>query len=194
MNAELAERCKGKRLIVHTGAVAALQMEGLLQVAKAVEAHPELNAKLVLSTPSGIAEVIRMGFDPKAVEIVYLKKEEVFALQRFASALLVVLPFTQRSDERTPFPTKTVEYMASGTPILAYIPADSFLAGHIAQYGYALTAKSESELPEALASILNDHELQAKLTQNALHAVEIFSLPIVANQFSEACGLDGGLN
>jgi glycosyltransferase involved in cell wall biosynthesis len=186
---------ENKKLIVHTGVVEGLQHEGLERIARVVEAHPELNAKLVLAGPTPKGHLLAGGFDLPCVEIMKLGDTEVRALQCAASVLVAVLPFHGEIEayQMTAFPTKVVEYMTTGVPILAHAPGNSFFAGHALRHGYARLADSldSTALYEALASLLRDEAANTELTARARLTVnEIYALPKVARRFAEACELD----
>jgi glycosyltransferase involved in cell wall biosynthesis len=184
-----------KKRIVHTGVVEGLQREGLLRIARAIHAHPEWNASLILSTPTSHADLRASGFDLPCVEIGTFSNAEVCALQRAADLLVAALPFEGVIDvyQRTAFPTKVVEYMTAGVPILAHAPADSFFARHIREHGYAFLADDpdEAALGRALAGLLEDAVLREQLVRRARVTVEsVFDLREVAPRFAGACGLD----
>ena len=175
-----------------------LQRESLERIARVIEAHPELNARLVLCTPTPAAHLRTGGFDLPCVEIVKLGNDEVRALQRAASLLVAVLPFHGEIEayQMTAFPTKVVEYMTTGVPILAHAPADSYFGKHVLRHGYAQLADStdSAALYQALANLLGNETLKTELATKARTTVnEIYALPMVARQFLQACGLDPGI-
>jgi glycosyltransferase involved in cell wall biosynthesis len=182
------------RRIVHTGVIEHLQEEGLKRIATVLEKHPEWNAKLVLSTPTSKADLLSRGFDCPFIEILSLSNAEVRSLQCSADLLVAVLPFHGEIEayQRTAFPTKSVEYMASGVPILAHAPAGSFFANHVRKHGYALLADScqEQALEEALHRALEDSHLRDTLLEKARQTVlNEFSIDSVAARFAAATGL-----
>ncbi len=184
-----------KKLIVHTGVVEGLQREGLLRLARTIHAHPEWNARLVLSTPNSHSDLRAGGFDLPCVEIGTFASAEVCALQRAADLLVAVLPFEGVIDayQRTAFPTKVVEYMAAGVPILAHAPPDSFFAHHICKHGYAwlVGEPDESSLARAMTHLLEDAAVRERLVRCARATVEsVYDLRIVAPRFAAACGID----
>ena len=185
---------KDRKLIVHTGVVEGLQREGLLRLARVIHDHPELNAQLVLSTPTSHADLRANGFDLPWVQIGTFTSAEVASLQRAADLLIGVLPFEGAIEayQRTAFPTKVVEYMTSGVPILAHAPADSFFAAHVRQHGYALLVdRADGDLlRQALVRALGDVALREELVLRARTTVQsVFALQTVAPRFAEACGL-----
>jgi glycosyltransferase involved in cell wall biosynthesis len=185
---------ESKRLIVHTGVVEGLQREGLLRLADTIAAHPELNAKLVLATPTPKSELLANGFDRPFIEIALLTNDEVRALQRAASVLVAVLPFygAISAYQRTAFPTKVVEYMAAGVPILAHAPADSYFASHARMHGYAVVVDQPelNQLHCALNSLLEDETARRETIRRATATLrEVYALENVAARFATACGL-----
>jgi glycosyltransferase involved in cell wall biosynthesis len=189
---------QSKKLVVHTGVIEALQLEGLLRIASLIDSHPEWNARLVLATPTPRDHLLASGFNLPTVEILRLTNAEVRALQRAASLLVAVLPFHGQVEafQLTAFPTKVVEYMTTGVPILAHAPRDSFFASHVLRHGYARLADSPDLAPltETLASLLTGTPDNAPLIARARATVnEIYSLPIVARRFAEACDIDPAL-
>lgn len=178
--------------IVHTGVVEALQRASLHRIHRALAGAPELAASLTLSTPTAHGDLAEFA----GAEIVTLPSAEVRTLQRSAAVLLAVLPFDgpHSTLRQTAFPTKVIEYMTSGVPILAHAPADSFFARHAREHGYALLVEepSETALQAALQRLLTDHTLRQRLTQQAARTVrEIYARPQVAAQFAKACGIVG---
>jgi glycosyltransferase involved in cell wall biosynthesis len=182
-------------LLVHTGVVEDLQQESLLRLARALHWHPDLNARLVISTPTSKADLARRGFDLPCVDIRNLDQEEVFALQRQAAIAVAVLPFQSRLTrlQMTAFPTKIVEYMLSGAPILIHAPPESYLVESARHHRYAMlvTEPSEKALAEAIRVMLADREMTRQLVANARATVEnVYSLAGVSRLFADACGLD----
>jgi glycosyltransferase involved in cell wall biosynthesis len=183
-----------EKLIVHTGVVEGLQIEGLLRLAGVIGSHPGLHARLVLATPTPKDHLHACGFNLPHVEILKLTDIEVRALQRAAAVLVAVLPFHGEiaAYQLTAFPTKAVEYMTTGAPILAHAPRDSFFATHVREHGYALLIDDAdpSALYEGLARLLTDPVACARLVEKAGTTVnEIYALPNVARRFAEACEL-----
>ena len=186
--------CEEANLLVHTGVVEYLQEGGLRRLAQVVSRHADLNCRLVLSTPTPKEDLLRRGFGLPHVHIVTLTRAEVRALQRLATVAVAVLPFAETATglQKTSFPTKVVEYMASGVPILAHTPADSFFARHVREHGYAYVVDQPSEeaLATALRELMADESLRARLTERAgLTVAGVFDRGAVARSFAKACDL-----
>tara|TARA_B100001059_G_C17834661_1_gene587132 strand:+ start:1030 stop:2166 length:1137 start_codon:yes stop_codon:yes gene_type:complete len=81
----------------------------------------------------------------------------------------------------TIFPTKTVEYLASGGPILVHCPEHYFLAHFFNKYkcGTVVSDRSSNKLKNAITKIKsNDTEIQ-EMQLNALKVMRKFSLETV---------------
>lgn len=180
--------------IVHTGVVEHLQYESLRRIIDAVADCPELRAEIVLSTPNRREDLAACGLDQPHVQILALPTQEVRNLQRSAHVLLAVLPFfgSIKKLDLTAFPTKLVEYMAAGVPILVHAPPESFLAKHVRRYRYALLVDKPdpAALITALKALQEDATLRLQLARRARHtAEELYALPRVARAFADACAL-----
>jgi glycosyltransferase involved in cell wall biosynthesis len=184
----------GPLRLVHTGVVEHLQYESLRRIIDAVAQCPELQAQVILSTPNRREDLAACGLAQPHVEIVALPTPEVRALQRSASVLLAVLPFFGqiKALDLTAFPTKLVEYMAAGVPILVHAPPESFLARHVRQYQYAwlVDRPDPAVLIAALKALRADATLRRQLAQRARQTAEqLYALPRVAQAFARACAL-----
>ena len=93
---------------------------------------------------------------------------------------------------RTIFPTRTIDYLICGRPILAHAPADSFLARFLKEHDCALlvTEPTESALVQALERLGADQVLGAHLVRNALRAAELFEARRVAAVVRHHLGLN----
>lgn len=184
----------GPLRLVHTGVVEHLQYESLRRIIDAVAQCPQLQARVLLSTPNRREDLAACGLAQPHVEIMALPTPEVRALQRSASVLLAVLPFFGqiKALDLTAFPTKLVEYMAAGVPILVHAPPESFLARHVRHHRYAwlVDRPDPAALIAALKALQSDAALRRQLAQRARQtAEELYALPRVAHAFVQACGI-----
>jgi glycosyltransferase involved in cell wall biosynthesis len=83
---------------------------------------------------------------------------------------------------RTIFPTKTIEYLICGRPILAHAPADCYLSRFLAEHDCALlvTEPSIAALLDGIGRLRTDEALRARLVRNAFRAAKAFEAPRVA--------------
>lgn len=87
----------------------------------------------------------------------------------------------------TIFPTKTIEYLASGRPILVHCPEHYFLARffHTKRCGLVVTDRSAEALKAALQHLIEDGPQVRKMTQRALDVAQDFSLSHIAPVFRD---------
>jgi len=104
----------------------------------------------------------------------------------FAAAAWITSKFAQE-EIKTIFPTKTIEYLISGRPILAHLPADCFLAEFLRSHDCALIVDEPSleALKRALAILRQDEALRSKLVCNAMQAAKQFEAHEVARQMRD---------
>lgn len=113
-------------------------------------------------------------------------------LDELVKADVLLLPHGFRGnisddDIQTIFPTRTIEYLISGRPILAHAPAGCFLTRFLQAHGCALvvTEPSVAALAEALARLQEDGALRQRLVDRALQTAEQFQAHKVAGHMRE---------
>ena len=127
----------------------------LAAAAKQAHARPALD----LCTPGLPAELRDQGLTCR-----YLRRDELRATQRRSTILY--LPQAFRSNQplmiRHNFPTKAMEYLCSGRPILVHSPSDSYLAWLARREGFALVVDRPdvADLAEAIDRLVEDRNLQ----------------------------------
>lgn len=82
----------------------------------------------------------------------------------------------------TIFPTRTIEYLISGRPILAHAPADCFLTKFLRKQRCALIVDipTVDALLKGIQILREDAHLRSVLVRNALRTAELFRAPVVA--------------
>src|SRR5439155_16530435 len=101
--------------------------------------------------------------------------EEALRLQQSADVLFLPLAFQSPYPQiiRTSAPGKLGEYLASGRPILAHAPADSFVSWYLREHGCGLVVDRED--PDALAAAIArldaEEGLRRELAARALERV-----------------------
>ena len=91
----------------------------------------------------------------------------------------------------TIFPTKTIEYLISGRPILAHSPPESYLTRFLVENDCALVVDRPdvNSLCAAIERLRTDGELRLRLVRNALRAAEFFRGPRVATELRQRLGI-----
>jgi glycosyltransferase involved in cell wall biosynthesis len=118
-----------------------------------------------------------------------LSRDKIPGRLRQADVVLLphsfVYPERAKDDFLTIFPTKTIEYLISGRPILAHCPADTFLTKFLLENQCALVVDQPEvgALCEAIERLRTDEALRSRLVGNALQAARQFQAVQVAAEF-----------
>jgi glycosyltransferase involved in cell wall biosynthesis len=117
-------------------------------------------------------------------------QDEVVEKLRRADILVLPHGFTGSYSDveyQTIFPTRTIEYLISGRPILAHAPPNCYLTRFLKENDCALIVDNPSieQLIGAIRSLRENESLRAKLVRNALTAAERFQAPKVAGVLRE---------
>jgi hypothetical protein len=155
--------------------------EAAARVCQTVAGDPDISLAVLSATPRRVLEqagVLRQG----------IEHETPAALgPRLQEGDILVLPhgFTggySQEEYRTIFPTRTIDYLLSGRPILAHAPADSYLARFLREQDCALIVDEPSveALQRGIRRLRVDGGLRSRLVRNALRAAQLFRGPAVA--------------
>jgi glycosyltransferase involved in cell wall biosynthesis len=129
---------------------------------------------------SNVEIVFAVRYKEKYLEkfsVGFLPKKECWKLQRSADVLFLPLSIKSSYPEemKCAFPIKALEYLAAGKPILAVVPAGSFMEEFIRrnEVGIVVTELSEKKIIDAIEK-LKDKERREYFSKNALKAVPWF--------------------
>lgn len=119
-----------------------------------------------------------------------LPRQELLGALAGCDVMLLPHGFTggyQPVEYETIFPTKTIEYLISGRPILAHSPPGVFLTRFLKQHDCALVVEEANPqaVGEGIRRLLNDAALRARLVRNALETARMFHISRVAAHFRE---------
>ncbi len=131
-----------------------------------------------------------LGFEGDRIEITSVSRDILISKLAEADVLLLPHGFTDsfaEEETRTIFPTKIIEYLLAGRPIVAVLPQETFLADFLKHYDCAVvvTKPDPVALTEAIRRVQTDKALAEHLVRNALNAVQQFYAPTVANELRE---------
>ena len=171
---------EGPHRILFTGGVYNMNRDALLQMVEAVEKlgpSPDgRDVRLVVCAPNDPAVLAGIGVRGDRVETRFVDSRTAMRLQKEADILYLPLAFdTPWKDEvRTVYPTKAVEYLVSGTPILLHAPGDSYTVHEAREMGWALVVDRQdgAALQGAIARLLTDRPLREELAAGARSAAE----------------------
>ena len=156
--------------VLYTGRIGTANKNSLLDVARAVSRMASEGQRIHLTIVSPDC-THRVAVPFRQFEAVTLDPpiphSEIPA--RLAAADLLVLPldFGRQASRfaRFSMPTKTVEYMASGTPIIVYAPLENAVARYAADagWGWVVGRRSQGELKSVLQRLVEDQTTRERL-------------------------------
>lgn len=114
---------------------------------------------------------------PRDMMLKYLGEADIIVLAHGFTGTL------SQEEYATIFPTRTIEYLISGRPILAHAPTGCYLTRFLREHDCALVVDvpQVEALLAAIERLRNDDALRSRLVQNALRAAERFRATRVAS-------------
>jgi glycosyltransferase involved in cell wall biosynthesis len=169
----------GRLRIVYTGSVYGANDDSILCFLEA--AKKVTNIEVVFSTPDKTDYL-------KDVSLGFLSKKECHDLQRSADVLFLPLSFKHwlREEIECAFPTKILEYLAAGKPVLAVVPKGSFVEEFVKEYdvGLVVTELSVSKIVDAIEQ-LKDKEKRLHFSRNALKTAVLFDAQVQSDRLCQ---------
>lgn len=176
----------GKIRICYTGAVYHANYDCFRNLLGAMNALAEYPLELHIFTAQTREQLVEQGIAGDEVNThSHIAYREILEHQRKADILFLPLAFESPIAEvvRTSAPGKLGEYLASGRPVLAHIPADSFVAEYCSKHQCAGIASQNS--PTALAQeiehIITDENYRAGMIRRALSQAQADFRPQLAS-------------
>ncbi|HET8670581.1 MAG TPA: hypothetical protein VFM05_08155, partial [Candidatus Saccharimonadales bacterium] len=165
------------------GAIWDVCLDATVRVCDAISQVKDSSLTFLSATPRVFLQ--EMGLLRNGTRHETVSRDEV--ISRLQEADIVVLPhgFSGRlppEEYTTIFPTRTIEYLLCGRPILAHSPPDCYLTRFLKEHQCAFVV-DEPSVPALLAAIgrlRSDRGLRTQLVHNALHAAEMFQASRVA--------------
>lgn len=142
-----------------------------------------------LASPADWENLQRLGIMPQdgLEKVHYTIRSEYLEALRQQHVLTVGLNWPDEStvpeDElSTAFPTKAVEYLASGQPILVHCPENYFLARFFRDHecGIVVSVRDADAIAAAAKWLMTSSSEQERMRRNALRAARLFSMELVA--------------
>jgi glycosyltransferase involved in cell wall biosynthesis len=153
------------------------------RVAQALQQIPDAHLTILSGTTR--AELERQGLLRERVELDTVSRDVL--IERLTQSDIVFLPHgfqggLSDAEYQTIFPTKTIEYLICGRPILAHTPANCFLTRFLKQWDCALIVEEPTvdAVVAAIGRLRGDKTLRDRLVGNALKAAEQFQAEHVA--------------
>lgn len=170
------------------GAIYAINNETVKRVHVACK---DLDYTLTLSAVNTYDKLNNLGFKNNNIKILpFLSREDYITILGNQKALLLSIDWPDESavhkDELgTIFPTKTIEYLISGRPILVHCPEEYFLAKFFKKHkcGIVLTDRDPKKIKEQIEAVFNDEKKLKEIVSNAYKASKQFHISRVKSVF-----------
>jgi glycosyltransferase involved in cell wall biosynthesis len=162
----------GRIKIMYTGAIYHANYDCFRRLIQSIDLIDAFDVELHIYTAQTVEQLSSQGIDGKKVYIhSHVPYENILEEQRKADILFLPLAFESPIQEvlRNSAPGKMAEYLASGRPILAHVPSDSFVAYYMRQHQCAMVADENNpeRLMGSILSLINNESLRHLLIQNA---------------------------
>lgn len=176
--------------IVYAGAIYGAHFDAFRRLLAAINSLDRSDVKLHIYTSEPVEELQREGIDGPVVFHGARKAVEMPAIQSQADLLFLPLAFETAYPKliKTTAPSKMGELLATGRPIIAHAPADSYLAWYFRQHecGLIVDESDPVKLAQAIDRILRDKNLQRELGARARERARLdFDVSIARRRFAE---------
>ena len=164
---------KDKIKIIYTGAIYHANYDCFRNLLHAMDVLSEYPLELHIFTAQTSKQLQEQGIaGEKIIVQSHTPYDEILKQQRKADILFLPLAFESPIPEviRTSSPGKLGEYLASGRPVLAHAPADSFVANYCSKHECAGIAKQNDavSLAQHLKHLITNKKFRARIISNAL--------------------------
>ncbi len=161
--------------------------------------HSIHNSQVLLRSGTHQMHLKSAGLYDTCKIIPELPRSQLFELLNSAEALLLPHGFQggmSSVEYKTIFPTKTIEYLLSGRPIIAHCPEDCFLSAFLKKYNCALiiSDKDTNTIIGKLKQFRGNTALHREMVINAKKAAEEFEALKVSNILKEALRINNNLD
>lgn len=160
-----------EKTIIYTGNVShAMNLDAIRQFIQTVSLLPkQVKVKMFISWSKERRE--KEGIQLDRIEYGWLPMEEVLEEVKRANAVFLPLSFKNAAmaEVETVFATKTLDYLVSGTPIIAFSPSNSYHTISAKANGWALTVNQDDPkiLMDQIMKLISDATLSAHLVARA---------------------------
>jgi hypothetical protein len=131
--ADTSSAVKKEKTIMFVGAIyPPMNLDSIQRLKKAIDSIDAPKIRLLLCTPIEKEQLKAWGLISPNVEVKFAPKPELMNLLDKADILFLPLAFNSDMplEIQTVFPTKTLEYLLSKTPILVHAPQGSYISNY----------------------------------------------------------------
>lgn len=180
----------GEVRIVYTGAIYEAHYDAIRNLLRAIEMLGRPKVKLHLYTGFSHDVLTTKGIRGPVVFHNHKPASTIAGIQRRADVLFLPFAFKSAYPEliQVSSPSKIGEFLAARRPVLVHAPADSFVSKYFRKYDCGLVVDREDPnlLVEALARLLDEHDLAQRLASNAWQrAITDFDLHTAQSKFAK---------
>jgi glycosyltransferase involved in cell wall biosynthesis len=177
-----------------SGSISEACLDATRRVCDAVAGIKDASLTFLSGTPRRVLE--QTGLLRGSARHETVPHGEVVARLRKADILVLPHGFTGKlsaEEYRSIFPTRTIEYLICGRPILAHCPADCYLTRFLKNHRCALVVDEPGvpALLKAIKRLRTDATLRLELVRNALRAATMFHVSQVARELRSKLQADG---
>jgi glycosyltransferase involved in cell wall biosynthesis len=158
--------------------------DAAVRISSAVARLPDTKLLLLSGTPRPILG--RLGMLHDRVRFATVSRDAL--LEELKRGDVVVLPHgfdggLARDEYQTIFPTRTIEYLICGRPILAHAPPNCYLSRFLKRENCALLVDVPDvrAVMEGIERLRADADLRSRLVRNALRTAHMFQASHVAD-------------
>jgi len=172
------------------GGIYAINLQASMRIARTAVS---LKKKMIYTSKTFRTQLGANGIaSPFLCEMAYEKDADYHCALRRSDVLVLVLDWIEESGTNpsaleTIFPTRTMEYLQSGVPILVHCPSDYFLARFFTEHacGVVVSVRSEVEIARAIEALATGQHLRKRIIDRAHETAALFSPKNVASQATQ---------
>ncbi len=178
---------EGKITIMYTGAIYHANYECFQNLICAITDLQDPRVELHIFTSQTGEQIMEQGIGGEHVSIhSHVSYTDILKYQRTADILFLPLAFNTQINEviRTSAPGKLAEYLASGRPVLAHVPANSFVAHYLKknQCGLVASENDPASLKTHVLQLIRDEDFRSVITYNARQRARLDFHPQLARE------------
>ena len=176
----------GRIKIIYTGAIYHANFDCFRNLLRALDELSDYPLELHLFTAQTVAELAQHQIQSEKLFIhAHVPYSEILEQQHRADLLFLPLAFEAPIPEviRTSAPGKMGEYLASGRPVLAHVPPDSFVAHYLQKYqcGWLASQNNSHRLAEVIKALILEAGSTQVITQRAYRQARLDFTPQAAS-------------
>ncbi len=171
--------------IIYTGAVYHANSDSFQNLIQALKRLKTYNIELHIFTAQTAEELEKQGIAGEKIYVhSHIPYDEILEQQCKADILFLPLAFESPIPEviRTSAPGKLGEYLASGRPVLAHVPRDSFVSWYFREHhcGALVDENDPGTLARTIERLVNDPSLRRYYENNARQRARLDFTPGIA--------------